>query len=175
MLALQKTVLFADHAAGNAIAGVSRRICLHVIFLGMNDQRRSTIAEERVAIGAISQADIAVRQFSGRLAVFLDREVQHVTGVVSFGILQTVFLSIGIKVRPGGLEVWTIALSVLVKVDRVCARGQVMQLELKTHARALRASSAFRQRNRAYALALSIFHLNHRLGRTGQRQENDRE
>ena len=109
----------------------------------MNDNRRSTVAKERVAIGAISQADIVVRHFLGRLAVFVDAEVHHVAGVVPFGILQTVLFSIGIKVGACGLEVWTIALGVLMKVNGVPARRQVMQVKVKPDTCALRASSAF--------------------------------
>jgi len=109
----------------------------------MNDNRRSAIAEERVASRAVSQADIVVRQFFGRLAGFVDAEVHHVASVVPFGILQTVLFPIGIEVWACGLEVRAVALGVLMKVDGVPARWQIMQVKVKSYACALRTGSAF--------------------------------
>lgn len=138
----------------------------------MNDQRRSAVAEERVAIASISQVNVVVRKFRGCLAVFADGKVHHVAGVMPIGILEAVLFSIGIEVRARRLKVRTIALRILMEVDGVRTRREVMQL--KSQPNALRAFPAFLQRNRAHALALGIFHLNHRLGRAGQRPENDR-
>jgi len=139
----------------------------------MYDQRRSTIAEERVAVRSISHKGIGVCQLLGRLAVFIDGKVHHVAGVVSLMILEAMLFSIRIQVRARGLEIGTVALGVLMKVDGVCARRQVVQLKFKAYARTLRSGAAFHYQHRAHALALGIFHLDHRLGRAGQRPEND--
>ena len=139
----------------------------------MNDQRRSTIIEKRMAIAPIFQVDVSVSEFHGGFAVCVDGEVHHVTSVMAFGILQAVLFAVWIEVRTGGLEVGTIALGVLMKVDAVCAGRQIVQLYIEYHSRALRAAFTFRQCNRAHALALGIFHFNHSFGCAGERAEND--
>jgi hypothetical protein len=45
-LFLRVTCLFCNHAAGDAIAGIAGRICLHVIGFGMDHQRGSPVAED---------------------------------------------------------------------------------------------------------------------------------
>lgn len=160
--------LLRYHSAGNAIAGVSRGIGLHVVFFGMNDQRRSTIAEERMAIARVSQIDVGVSEFHGGFAVRVDGEVHHIPGVVALGILQAVFLAVRVKVRAGGLEVGTIALGVLVKMDAVYARRQIMQLYVEYHA----FGSTLRQGNGSDAFAVGVFHLNHSSGCAVERAEN---
>lgn len=62
-------------------------------------------------------------------AVGFDRDVGIVTGVVAFGIFQAMFLSIRIKVRTGGLEVRGVAFCVLMKVDGMNARRQILEIE----------------------------------------------
>src|SRR5579863_5018751 len=133
----------------------------------MNDQRSSAIAEQRVAVGAISKDHVIVSQLELGRALLVDAEIHHVAGVVAIGILKAVLFSIGIEVRARGLEVWTIALGVLMEVNAVCARRQVMQIEVKHYARALLAGSALHYRDRAHAFALGIFHLDHSFGRPG--------
>src|SRR5579872_4904816 len=123
--------LLRYHAAGNAIARVSRRISLHVILFGMNDHRRSTVTEKRMAIARIFQVHVLVSEFHGSLAVWLDDEVQHVSSVVAFGALQAVLLAIWIEMWAGGLEVGTIALGILMEVNAVFAWSQIMQLYIE--------------------------------------------
>ncbi len=139
----------------------------------MNDQRCSTIAEERMAIAAIFQIDVSVTEFHCGFSVCLDGEVQHIASVMAFGTLQAVLFAVWIEVRTSGLKVGTIALGILMKVDTVRARRQIMQLYLEYDACALRAAFTFRQCDRAHALALGIFHFNHRFGCAGERAEND--
>ena len=131
----------------------------------MDDQRRSAVAEQRVVVAAISKEHVIVSQFELGDALFVDAEVHHVAGVVAIGILQAVLLSIGIEVRARGLEVRTIALGVLMKVNAVFARRQVVQIEVKRYPRAFFAGSALRYCDRAHAFALGIFHLDHSFGR----------
>jgi hypothetical protein len=170
-----KVQLLRHDSAGNAIARVSRRVGLHVVLFGMNDQRGSTIAEKRMAIAAISQIDVSVSEFHGGFAVGVDGEVHHVASVMAFGILQAVLFAVWIEVRSGRLEIGTIALGVLMKVDAVRARGQIVQLYIEYHPRAFRATLTFRQCNCAHALALGIFHFNHSFCCAGERAENDGE
>lgn len=133
----------------------------------MNNQRSSAIAEQRVAVGAISKEHVIVSQLELGDALFVDAEVHHVAGVVPFGILKAVLFSVGIEVWARGLEVRTIALGVLMKVNGVSARRQVMQVKVKPYPRAFLAGSALHYRDRAHALALGIFHLDHSCGRAG--------
>jgi hypothetical protein len=86
-----------------------------------------------------------------------------------------VLFSIWIEVRPCRLEIGAIALRSLVKMDPVCPRRKAMQIEFEPHTRALRTGSAFRYRDRAHAIALGIFHLDHSFGRARKRPENYRE
>ena len=134
----------------------------------MNDHRRSTIAEERMAVAPIFQVDVSVGEFHGGFAVLFHTEVQHVTGVMAFGTLQAVLLAVWIEVRPRGLEVGTIALGILMEVNSVFARSQVMHFYIERDA----LGSALRQGNRSHVLALGIFHLNHSFGCADERAEN---
>src|SRR4051812_27889000 len=43
---------FGDNAAGNAVAGVARRIGFHVVGFCMNHQSRSAITENRMVVAA---------------------------------------------------------------------------------------------------------------------------
>ena len=68
----------------------------------------------------------------------VDGEVQHVAGVMAFGILESVLLAVGVEVRARGFEVGGIALGVLVEVDAVFAGREIVELELEAYARSLR-------------------------------------
>jgi len=133
----------------------------------MDDQRRSAVAEQRVGVATISEDDVVVSQFDLGDALFVDAEVHHVAGVVAIGILEAVLFSVGIEVWARGLEVRTIALGVLMKVNAVFAGRQVMQIEVEPYPRAFFAGSALHYRDRAHALALGIFHLDDSLSRAG--------
>src|SRR5579863_803876 len=133
----------------------------------MDDQRSSAIAEERMVVGSVSEDDVIVSQLELGRALFIDAEVHHVAGVVAVGILQAVLFSIGIEVWARRLEIRTIALCVLMEVNAVSAGRQVMQIKVEPYARALLAGSALDYRDRAHALALGIFHLDHSFGCAG--------
>ena len=87
-----------------------------------------------MAVAPISQVDVVVSEFHGSFAVSADAEVHHVASVVAFGILQAVLLAVWIKVWTGGLEVGTIAFGVLMEVNAVFARRQIMKLYIEYHA-----------------------------------------
>ena len=109
----------------------------------MNDDGRSTIAEERMAIARVSQIDVSVSEFHAGFAVFVDGEVHHIASMMAFGILQAVLFSIGIEVRSRGLEVGTIALGVLMEVDAMRARWQIVQFYIENHSCFLGAAFTF--------------------------------
>jgi hypothetical protein len=140
----------------------------------MNNQRSSAIAEQRMAVGAISKEHVIVSQLELGDALFVDAEVHHIAGVVPVGILKAVLFSVGIEVWTRGLEVWAIALGILMEVNAVSARRQVMQIKVKPYPRAFLAGPALHYRDRAHALALGIFNLDYSFGRAGERPENDR-
>ena len=60
-------------------------------------------------------------------AVSTSGEILHVAGVMAFWIVQTVLLAIRIEVASGGLEVGTVALRVLMNMDGVLSRRQILQ------------------------------------------------
>jgi hypothetical protein len=70
-------------------------------------------------------------------ALSIDHEVAHIPGVVAFWIIESVLLAFGIEMRTGGLEVWRIALGILVEVDGVLAGRQIMKIEFEADARPL--------------------------------------
>src|SRR5579863_1696644 len=59
------------------------------------------------------------------------------------------------------------------KMDAMLPRRQIMQIKCKANPAAL-VAAAPPQHDRADALALSIFHFDHGLGRAGERQDHDR-
>ena len=67
---------------------------------------------------------------SAGFAVCADREIGIVAVVVALGILQSMLLAIGIEMGSRGLEVRGIALRVLMKVDGMYARRQILEIDL---------------------------------------------
>ena len=98
----------------------------------MNNQCRSAIAENGVAV--ISPIHVFVHDLCLRLALCVNGDILHVAGVVAFGILQSVLFIIGIEMRAGRLEIGWIALRILVDVDGMFSRWQIVQVELDHHA-----------------------------------------
>jgi hypothetical protein len=162
--------LFLDYAAGDAVASVACRIGLHVIRLGMDHQRSSAVAEQRVAVAASSQVHIGITDPDPRFAVLVHREVHHVPGVMAVRILKAVLFAIWIEVWPRRLEVWRIATGILMNVDRVFAWRKIMHAELDLNPTALRRLDG----GRAYAFALRILQIDFdRSGRSRQGQSDD--
>ena len=52
--------LLADYAASDAIARISRWICLHVVGTGMNHNCSPAIGKHRMRIGSIAEIYIVV-------------------------------------------------------------------------------------------------------------------
>ncbi len=154
-------LLFGYHTTGDAVTGVSGRIGFHVVRLGMDNQRRPPIAENGVAV--ISPVHISVDDPSLRLAVSVHGEVLHVASMMTFKILKSVLLVVGIEMRASRLEIWWIALRILVDVDGMLSRRQIVQVELDHHAIALV------HKRRTYALALGILQFDRNFGGAGQR------
>src|SRR6185312_485493 len=88
-------------------------------------------------------------------SICADSEVLHIAGVMAFGILQAMFLVVWIEVAASGLEIWSIALRILVDMDRMLSRWQILEIEFDLHT--LLAGSG--QGRCANILALSILHL----------------
>jgi len=120
-----------DDAAGDAVAGIACRIGLHVVRLGVNDQRRSTVGKQRVGLRTIAEDNRVVLDGGLRGAVGLDRKVRHVAGMVAIRILQPMLLIRGVEVTSGRFEVGQIALGCLMEVDGVFPGGQVPDVELQ--------------------------------------------
>src|SRR5271170_4182560 len=121
--------LLCDYAAGYAVAGVAGGIGLHVVGFCVDDDRRAAVAEERVR--AVAQGYVGVLEGSIGFAVGADGQVQHVAGVMAFGVLQSVLLAVGIEVRACGFKIGSIALGVLVDVDAVLAGREVVKSKLE--------------------------------------------
>ncbi len=153
--------LLRDHAAGDAIAGVARGVGLHVVGFGVDDDCSASIAEERVR--AVAESYVAVFQARVGFAFHIDDEVVHVAGVVAFGILQAVLLALGIEMRPRGLEVGSVALGVLMKMDGVLAGRKIVKVKLEAYARPV-----LRQEYGAHGFALSVLEFDFGFGGTGE-------
>ena len=146
--------LLRDYAAGDAVPGVAGGIRLVVVGFGVDDYRRTAVAEQRV--GAVAQCYIVVQHlYSIDSALSIDREIAHITSVVAFGIIESVLLTFRIEMWTGGFEVWAIALRVLMKVDSVLARWEIMKFKLEADTRPL-----LKQAYGANALSLGVLKFN---------------
>jgi hypothetical protein len=129
----QTDILLCNGAAGYAVAGVAGGIGLVVVGFGVDDDCGTAVAEERV--GAVAESHIIVLPAEPvGFALRIDLEILHVAGVVAFGILQSVFFTVGIEVRAGGLEVGGIALGVLMEVDGMLPGREIVQMHVDAHA-----------------------------------------
>ncbi len=159
--------LLCNHTAGDAVAGIARGVGLLVVGFGVHHESGASVAEQRMAVAA--ERDVFILPLEMRFAVRAHREVGVVTGVVTFRILQSMLLPIGIEMASRGLEVRGVALRVLMKVDTMFAGRQIFEIDFHLNAR-----GRFPKNGGAYNLALGIFELNQNLGRTG-RGERDHE
>ena len=123
----------------------------------MDDQRCAAIAEDRVT-AVILPIHIFRKDLRLRHAIRAHGNVLYVAGMVTFRILKAVLLAFGIEMRASGFEIWRIAFCVLVNVDCVFSRRQIMQVELDYHPLTLV------QESRPNALAIGIFQFNSNFG-----------
>ena len=121
--------LLRDCAAGDAISGSSGWIGLVIVCLGVDDDCGASVAEERVRVGA--ESDVLVLDLRIGFAFRVDGEVRHVSGMVAFGIFQTVLFPIRIEMRAGGFEIRRIARRILMEVDGVFAGRKTVKLQLE--------------------------------------------
>ncbi len=91
--------LLRDYAAGDAVAGVARRISFHIVGFGVDDERGASVAEQRVVVGP--EVYILVLELRIGFAIRVDSEVRHVARMVAFRIFQTVLFPIRIEMRAG--------------------------------------------------------------------------
>ncbi len=152
--------LFRNHAAGDAVSGVARGIGLLVVGLGVDNERCTAITEYRVAV--VAPVDILIKNMEMRFAVRTRGEVGVVAGVVALRILQSMFLSVRIEMRPGRLEVGGVAFRILMKMDGMLAGRQILKIEIHFHS-----FSTGPHNRRANGFALGVLELNHNFGRTG--------
>jgi hypothetical protein len=163
--------LFCDYAAGYAVAGVAGGIGLHVVGFGVDYEGRAAVAEQRV--GAVGEGDVGILERNIGFTGCADGEVLHVSGVMAFGIVEAVFLAVGIEMRAGGFEIRSIAIGILVKVDGVLAWREIVDMNLEVDAWPL-----LRHDDRAYVLALGVFELDFGFrggGKSGYREKSDEE
>lgn len=131
----------------------------------MDDDGGAAVAEQRVRTFAKSY--VFVFKAGVRLSFHIDSEVQHVAGVVAFGILQAVFLVLGIEMWPRRLEVRRIALGILMEVNRMLAGRQIMKIQFEANTRSLLPKD-----DSADIFALGVFDFHLRFGRAGKSETN---
>jgi len=157
-----KTLLH-DRAAGDAVAGTAGGIGFHVVSFGVDDDGSATIGENRIAARKFV-GNIFVHELEMGLAFGVCGEVLHVAGVMAFGILQAVLLACRIEMRAGGFKVRRFTLGILVNMDRVLARRQVVESQVEADA-----SLAARYNAGADDLAFRIFEFDLGFGGAGKR------
>ncbi len=133
----------------------------------MDDERGASIAEQGMAVAA--ERDVRVLPLEMRFAFGVDGKVWTVASVMALRILQSMLLTVRIEMRPRGLEVRGVALRVLVKVDGMFTRRQILDIDVHPDPRA-----GFPEDRGAHTLALGILELNHSLG-WASRGERDHE
>ena len=94
----------------------------------MNHQRRSAIAE--YGMGVAPGVYVLVRNAGFGRPVGLDGEILHVARVMSFRILEAMLLPIRIEVSPGGFEIGTLTLCVLMDMHGVLAGRKILQVQV---------------------------------------------
>ena len=120
-----------DHPTRDAVTRIAGWIRLVIIRLGMDHERRSAIREDR-AVLAIRERRVDRRL---RSPIGFHREVHQVTHVMAVRALQPVLLACGIQVRPRGGKSRPLALGILMDVDSVLARRQVLEVQFDFGAR----------------------------------------
>src|SRR2546430_5833658 len=105
------------------------------------------------------KVDVFVLKAELGVAFRIGGEVEHVAGVMALWIIQAMLLVVGIEMRAGGLEIRTLALCVLVKMNCVLPGLQAVQVELESDARSL-----LPQNNVAHAFALRVLQFSRSLG-----------
>ena len=159
---MTKENLLRDYAAGDAVAGSAGGIGLIVVGFGVDDDGSAAVAEERV--GSLTESYVCVLKFRIGLAFRIHSEVLHVTGVVAFGIVESMLFAFGIEMAAGRLEVGRIALGGLMKVDGVLAGWEIVKLKLKRGA-----CSLLPQDDGADILTLRVLKFDFGFGGAGQR------
>ena len=91
----------------------------------MDDESGASVAEQGMAVAA--ERHVFIFNLEMGFAVFLDREVGIVAGMVAFGIIETMFLTVGIEMRSGRFEIRRFAFRVLMKVDGMFARREALE------------------------------------------------
>ena len=124
-----RTDLLRYDPAGDAVAGASGGIGLHVVSFGVDDDGRASVGEQRMR--SITEGHVFVLYTRARFSLRIDGKVQHVAGVVAFRILESVLFAVGIEVRARRLEIGSIALWVLMEMDGVLAERKIVQLQLE--------------------------------------------
>jgi hypothetical protein len=153
--------LLCDHAAGDAVSGVAGGVGLHIVGFGVDHDGGAAVAEQRV--GAFAEGDVIILQHCLSVSFSVDGEVLHVTGVVAFGIIESVLLAFWIEMRSGRFEVGSVALGVLVEVDGVLAGRQIVKHQLEADARGVRHND-----DRSDVFALSVLKVDFGFGCAGK-------
>jgi hypothetical protein len=126
-------ILLCNHAAGDAVAGVTRGIRFVVIGLRVDHDGRAAVAEERMR--PFTQGHVVILESdSVGFALGVDGEVFHVARVVPLRIVESVLLGLRVEVRARGFEIGRIALGVLMEVDGVLAGRQAIQMQFEFNA-----------------------------------------
>ena len=129
----------------------------------MNHNRRAAVTEQ--GMRAFAQRHVGILKRGIGFALRVDGDVLHVAGVMAFGILEPMFLALGIEMRAGGLEVGWITFGILMNVDSMLAGRKIVQFHLEADPGPL-----FRNQNRADAFALRILEFDLGLGGAWQRK-----
>src|SRR5882724_758046 len=125
-------------------------------------------------MAVVAESYVLVHDLDFGFAFGVYGKVVHVSGMMAFGILQAVLLSIRIKMWAGRLEIRRIALRLLMEVQRVLPGRQVVEAKLHGNTRrCVRAITPYHPF--AYTLALSILQFDGGLGYSRDRQGEDRQ
>ena len=118
---------------------------------GVDDHGGAAVAENGVSVGAQRNVGSDDGGMSGAVGADDQRKVGDVArGEAAGGVI--VVGAIGIEVRTGGLEVWTVALGELMDVERMFAGREIFDVQLDAYA-----VRRLRERGRADDLILTVF------------------
>ena len=121
----------------------------------MDDQGRPAVAEHRMIVAA--EIYILVRDGHLARAIRPNHKIRHVAGVVTFRILEPMFLAVGIEMPARRLEVGPLTLRGLMHVHGVLTGWQILKVQLNFHS-----GLALFQRGRSHTFTFAVFHFHSR-------------
>jgi hypothetical protein len=118
-----------NDATSDPVAGVARRIGLHVVGLFVDDDRRASVGDDAVGGGGVKGQVIELEAGLADMAFTDGHILGQVACVMAHGVEGAMLLAFRVEVACGGLEVRSIAQRFSVDMYRMFADGKIFEVE----------------------------------------------